>query len=318
MKYFIAGGLGFIGSTLAHRLIEKEDCQLVLYDNMSNGIFDEMHYFGGNIYGAKEVIADIKDKEILVDAMKGCDVVYHFASNADISKAMSDPTIDFWEGTYLTQCILEAMRINDIKKIIYASGSGIYGDHKYVYIKEFDSFNPVTSTYGASKLAGEALICAYSNMFDIQARIYRFANVVGGNQTHGIASDLIKKIAKNPSCIDVLGNGEQLKSYVYVQDIIDGIFATEGGDKKIDIFNISSENQASVKEIVDIVLEETGMKGITTVIYGDTPGGWKGDIPIVLLDSSRIRRTGWKAKYSSKEAIRKTVKEILKNNGNVV
>lgn len=310
MKYFIAGGLGFIGSSIAHRLLEKEDCEIVIYDNMSNGILEELRYFG-DIVGVKIVIADIKDSESLRHAMKGCDVVYHFASNADISKAMIDPTIDFWEGTYLTQCILEAMRINGIKKIIYASGSGIYGDYKYSYIREFESLRPVKSTYGASKLAGEALICAYSNMFDIQARIYRFANVVGGNQTHGVVSDLIEKIRRNPVEIEVLGNGEQLKSYVYVQDIIDGIFMTEGSDKDIEIYNISSENQVSVKEIVDIVLEESGMRGITSIRYGDTVGGWKGDIPIVLLDSSKIRSTGWRAKYSSREAIRKTAKEIL-------
>lgn len=309
-RYFIAGGAGFIGSTLARRLVEREDCEIVIYDNLSSGdIFYIKDLY--DVYGARIVIADIKDDSLLLEHMSGCDVVYHFASNADISKAMTDPTIDFWEGTYLTQCILEAMRIHKVKKIRYASGSGIYGDHKYAYIREFESFHPVTSTYGASKLAGEALICAYCNMFDMEAKIYRFANVVGGNQTHGIISDLINKLKNNPAILEVLGNGEQLKSYIYVNDIIEGIFATENIDKDIDIYNISTETQASVKEIVDIVLEETGMKGLTAVKYGDTAGGWKGDIPIVLLDSGKIRSTGWRAKYSSKEAIKKTVKEIL-------
>lgn len=309
-RYFIAGGAGFIGSTLARRLVEREDCEIVVYDNLSSGdIFYVKDLY--DVYGARIVIGDIKDDSLLLKHMADCDVVYHFASNADISKAMTDPTIDFWEGTYLTQCILEAMRIHKIKKIRYASGSGIYGDHKYAYIREFESFNPVTSTYGASKLAGEALICAYCNMFDMEAKIYRFANVVGKNQTHGVIIDLIDKIRKNPSYIEVLGNGEQLKSYIYVDDIIDGIFTTEKVDKKIDIYNISCETQASVKEIVNIVLEETGMKGITFVKYGNTTGGWKGDIPVVLLDSGKIRSMGWRAKYSSKEAIIKAVKEIL-------
>lgn len=309
-RYFIAGGAGFIGSTLAHRLLEKEDCELVIYDNLSSG---NIFYIKDlqDVIGVKIVIGDIKDLELLTSSMKGCDVVYHFASNADISKAITDPTIDFWEGTYLTQNILEAMRINKIKKIVYASGSGIYGDHGNFSIKERTPFRPVTSTYGASKLAGESLICAYSHMFDMQARIYRFANVVGGNQTHGIVSDFIVKLKNNPVVLEVLGDGGQLKSYVYVDDILNGIFLTEGGNKKIEIFNISSETQITVKEIVDIVLEEAGIKDSTIVKYGDTPGGWKGDIPVVLLDATKIRCKGWKPTYSSKEAIRKTAKEIL-------
>jgi len=311
MKYFIAGGAGFIGSTLVHKLLKREpDAKIVIYDNLSNGRLKYITDLNSNP-NVEFVLGDIKDLKYLTIAMRDCDVVYHFASNADISKAMTDPTIDFWEGTYLTQNILEAMRINGIKKIIYASGSGVYGDYGYVRIPENTHFKPVTSTYGASKLAGESLMYAYSNMFDIEVRTYRFANVVGGNQTHGIVSDLIDKLIKNPNELHVLGNGEQLKSYVYVDDILEGIFLTQNIGKKIEIYNISYETSVSVKEIVEIVLEEAGVKGLTIVEYGDTPGGWKGDIPVVLLDSFKIKQAGWQPKYSSKEAIRKTAREIL-------
>jgi len=198
MKYFIAGGAGFIGSTLVHKLLEKEpDAKIIIYDNLSTGRLSYIKDLNSNL-NVEFILGNIRDLQFLTESMKGCDVVYHFASNADISKAMTDPTIDFWEGTYLTQNILEAMRINGIKKIIYASGSGIYGDHGHFKIKERTPLRPVTSTYGASKLAGESLICAYSHMFDIQYRIYRFANVVGGNQTHGVVSDFIIRLKKNP------------------------------------------------------------------------------------------------------------------------
>jgi UDP-glucose 4-epimerase len=311
MKYFISGGAGFIGSTLAHKLLKREpDAKIVIYDNLSNGRLKYITDLNSNP-NVEFVLGDIKDLKYLTIAMRDCDVVYHFASNADISKAMTDPTIDFWEGTYLTQNILEAMRVNGIKKIIYASGSGVYGDYGYIRIPENTHFKPVTSTYGASKLAGESLMYAYSNMFDIEVRTYRFANVVGGNQTHGIVSDLIDKLIKNPNELHVLGNWEQLKSYVYVDDILEGIFLTQNIGKKIEIYNISYETSVSVKEIVEIVLEEAGVKGLTIVEYGDTPGGWKGDIPVVLLDSFKIKQAGWQPKYSSKEAIRKTAREIL-------
>lgn len=313
-KYFLAGGAGFIGSTLAHKLLEREpDCKIVIYDNFSVGkyeyIEDISHNKNVEIYNA-----DIKDLNFLTLCMRDSDIVYHFASNADIAKAMVDPTIDFWEGTYLTQNILEAMRKNNIKKIIYASGSGVYGDYGYNKIKEEDPFLPVTSSYGASKQAGEALIAAYCHMFDMQAIIYRFANVVGKNQTHGIVSDFIEKVSKKLGFLQILGDGTQLKCYVHVDDIIGAILTSEKWDKKIEYYNVSSGTYMFVDEIADIILEEMGLKG--TIIKAHTRqsgGGWKGDIPVVFLNSRKIRGTGWKPKYSSIEAIRKAAKEILEN-----
>jgi len=310
-KYFIAGGAGFIGSTLVHRILEREpDSKIIVYDNFSSGtraLLDNIKMK----QRLKIIDGDIKNLEFLTHSMCGCDVVYHFASNADISKAMSDPTIDFWEGTFLTQNILEAMRINKIKKIIYASGSGVYGDKDFETLTESSSPLLPTSPYGASKLAGEALISAYSHLFDIKARIYRFANVIGGNQTHGIISDLIYKLKKNSGELKVLGNGKQSKTYVYVLDILNAIALTCGGEEMYCCYNVSTESNILVQDIVKLILEGMDLEEKTNVLYGDTLGGWKGDVPIVFLSAEKIRKKGWKYIYNSEEAVIKTIKEIL-------
>jgi len=311
VKYFIAGGAGFIGSELAHKILERGDgSKVVIYDNFSTGKKEFLADIMGNP-NLEITIGDIKNIEFLTFTMHGCDAVYHFASNADISKAMSDPTIDFWEGTYLTQNILEAMRINKIKKIVYASGSGVYGNHLFESITEDTSPMLPNSTYGASKMAGEALISAYCNMFDMKARVYRFANVIGKNQTHGVISDLITKLKKNPKKLTVLGSGRQSKTYMHVSDILNAIYLTEGGDKEYEYYNVSSETNIDVKNIVHIILEEMNLAGKTKIIYGDTDAGWKGDIPFVYMNADKLTAEGWHYVYASRQAVRKTIKDIL-------
>jgi UDP-glucose 4-epimerase len=305
-NYFIAGGCGFIGSSIIHKLLKKEkDCKIICYDNLSTGkswYLDDVAKDGR----LKIIIGDIQDLNLLTRWMKGSDFVYHFASNADIAKAVSDPSIDFWQGTYLTQNILEAMRLNNVKKLVYASGSGIYGD--LGYYKATEDYSPMlpTSPYAASKLAGEALISAYSNMFGIRAGIYRFANVVGKYQTHGCAYDFINKLIENPNKLTVMGDGSQSKCYVHVEDILNGIEATQGG-----IYNIATDTNIAVKEIAEIAVGEMGLTNKTEILYGTEPRGWRGDVPIVRLDSSKLQSCGWKAQYTSEEAIRKSVKEML-------
>ena len=180
-KYFIAGGAGFIGSHLCKKILTDEpQAEVTVYDNFTSGKMWHLEEIEDKILIVK---ADIKEKDKLASAVKGADVVYHFASNPDISKAMTQPDIDFWEGTYLTNNILEAMRISGVKNLIYASGSGVYGDTGFLETAEDYSPQLPISTYGASKLSCEALICSYCYMFDMNAAAFRFANVVGPNQT---------------------------------------------------------------------------------------------------------------------------------------
>jgi len=249
--------------------------------------------------------------------MKGSEVVIHFAANPDIAKAVKQPDIDFWEGTYLTQNILEAMRINNVSTILYTSGSGVYGDMPNIEFSE--NYGPCfpISTYGASKLACEVLISSYAYMFGIQGRAFRFANVVGAKQTHGVGYDFMRRLKINPKELQILGDGTQTKSYIHVSDVISAmmfIFKNKTKDP-FDVFNVATEDYITVNQITeeccklyniqmyDIHLDYTG---------GDR--GWKGDVPKILFDTNKIRSLGWKNQHSSLEAIRLSLESLLDEN----
>jgi len=309
-NYFVAGGAGFIGSHIVHRLLREPDARVTVYDNFSSG--QEWHL--ADVRNDPRLVVvrnDIKDLKTLSDAMTGHETVFHFASNPDIAKAMTQPDIDFWEGTYLTQNIVEAMRINNVKKIIYASGSGIYGETGYREVAEDHAPLLPISTYGASKLAGEALICSYCHMFDMTGRAYRFANVVGPRQTHGVAYDFIRKLRKDPARLPILGDGSQSKSYIFVDDIIDAILLSDRlSPEKFDYFNVATGDYITVKEIADIVVEEMGLANVKYEFTGGDRG-WKGDVPIVRFNLSKIWSLGWHSKLNTRSAIRESIIEML-------
>ncbi len=313
MRIFVAGGAGFIGSNLVKVILgEDRDISVVVYDNFSSG--EKSHFEDIREAGNLTIIeADIKDLARLTHAMKGADIVYHFASNPDISKALIDPQIDFREGTLLTNNIVEAMRLNNIKKLLYASGSGVYGEAGEAGLSEdYPSSQPI-STYGASKIAGEVLICAYCHMFEMSAVAFRFANVVGPNQTHGVGYDFINKLRNNPRELLILGDGTQSKSYIYITDAVNAMRLIE---KNFSLgyacYNIATNDYITVKEIADMAVEAMGLKDVT---YRYTGGdrGWRGDVPIVRLDSDKIRKLGWTNEYSSKEAMHRSVTLMLED-----
>lgn len=242
--------------------------------------------------------------------MKGMDIVYSLASNPDIAKAVYQPDIDFWEGTYLINNVLEAMRVNNVKKLIYASGSGVYGDvGETVTDEDFSPMLP-SSTYGASKLACEALICSYCKMFDMNAAVFRFANVVGSNQTHGVGYDFIRKLGKNPQVLEILGDGKQSKSYIYVDDIVDALRIVEKNALSgYGYYNVATLDHITVTEIADITVGVMGLKNVRYVYTGGSRG-WKGDVPVVRLDSRKIRKLGWGNTYTTRQAMEISVKSM--------
>jgi UDP-glucose 4-epimerase len=242
-------------------------------------------------------------------AMAGCDTVFHLAANPDIAKAVTQPDIDFWEGTYLAQNVLEAMRVNGVGRILYASGSGVYGENAAVAFSEgYGPCFPI-STYGASKLACEALISAYCHMFGMEGRAFRIANIVGPRQTHGVGYDFVRRLRADPTRLRLLGDGSQSKSYIHVDDVLSAIFTVaEKCDGCFDVFNVATDDYITVKEIADIAVAVAGIDP-SGVQYEFTGGdrGWKGDVPIVRFDASRMKAFGWRAARSSREAVRDAI-----------
>ena len=204
-RVFISGGAGFIGGHLVDRLLTRAEAETVaVYDNFSSGQRWHLTPHGAD-RRLRVIEGDIKELSRLTEAMAGCDVVFHLAANPDIAKAISQPDIDFWEGTYLTQNVLEAMRANGVKRIFYTSGSGVYGENPQVrFTEDYGPCFPI-STYGASKLACEALICSYCHMFGIKGIAFRFANVVGPRQTHGVGYDFVRRLQQDPTRLRILG-----------------------------------------------------------------------------------------------------------------
>lgn len=310
MKYMIIGGAGFIGSHVTKKLfIEEPNAQIYVYDNLSSGKEEHLQEIldKKNLHIIKK---DIKDLVSLTQALKGIDIVYSLASNPDISKSISQPDIDFWEGTYLINNVLEAMRKNNVKNLIYASGSGVYGDVGATVTDE--DFSPMlpSSTYGASKLACEALICSYCKMFDMNAGAFRFANVVGPNQTHGVGYDFLNRLSENPKQLKILGNGKQSKSYIYIDDIVNALRTVE---KKAlygyNYYNVATLDHITVTEIADTAVTIMGLQNVE-YFYTGGDRGWKGDVPIVRLNSQKIRNLGWNNQYTTQEAIEKSIKSM--------
>jgi len=306
---FVSGGAGFIGSHLVRFLLNRKETQrVVIFDNFSSG---QTSYLEGLFGNPKLVVTrgDLKDLPSVTAAMEGCDTVFHLAANPDIAKAVRQPDIDFWEGTYLAQNVLEAMRVNGVRQILYTSGSGVYGENAAVAFPE--SYGPCLpiSTYGASKLACEALISAYCHMFDMEGRAFRFANVVGPRQTHGVGYDFVRRLKEDPSRLRILGDGTQSKSYIHVEDVLAAIFtAAEKSPARFDVFNAATDDYITVREIADIAVAVTELAP-STVTYEFTGGdrGWKGDVPIVRFDVAKLKALGWQARRTSAQAVRDSI-----------
>lgn len=311
--YFIIGGTGFIGSHLTDRLLSDPRTEIVtLYDNFTSG--REWHYEHHLGDARLRVIrGDVKDTERLTGAMKGHGTVFHLASNPDIARAATEPDIDFREGTYLTHCVLEAMRISGARTILYPSGSGVYGELGETETDEdFGPLIPI-STYGASKLAGEALISAYCHMFDFVGRVFRFGNVVGSRQTHGVGFDFLRQLVKDPRRLRILGDGTQSKSYIHVSDVLNAVFiAKERSTQRFAIYNVATGDYVTVREIANVAVQCAGIAP-ERVQFEFTGGdrGWKGDVPVMRLNTRRIRDLGWVCRMQTREALRSAMTAML-------
>ncbi len=307
MKVFVTGGTGFIGSKLVDKLLARGDF-VTAYDNLSSG---KEEFVGAhkNNPDFRFVKADMLDFAALKESMEGHEIVFHLAANADIRYGTEHPRHDLEQNLLATYNVLEAMRQNGIKKLVFSSTSAVFGSPETIPTPE--NYGPVlpASLYGASKLACEAFISAYSNLYNIQAWVFRFANVIGKRVTHGILYDFLTKLKNNPKELEILGDGEQEKSYLYDEDCVDAMLhVIEHTNSRIGIFNIGSADQIKVKKIAKIICDEFGVN--PEVRFTGGPVGWKGDVPKMQLDTRKINALGWKPKYNSEEAVRLSVKGL--------
>jgi len=310
MKILITGGAGFIGSHLADFLISKEN-KIVAVDNLLLGRKDNIAHLMDNMNFKfiKEDLLNINElKEIFQE--NDFDVVFHLTANSDIQNSAKNPQIDLNNTFMTTWNTLECCRLFNVNKFVFASSSAIYGNVTKELIEDFGPLFPI-SYYGAGKVASEAFVSVYAYMNDIQAWIIRFPNVVGERATHGVIYDFIKKLKNNPKELEILGDGSQKKPYLYVKDLVEAMFFIyQRAKDRLNCFNVSAEDQTAVSEIAKIVCEEIGLRNVKLKYTGGNIG-WKGDVPQFKYNLNKIHQLGWKAKYSSTEAVRIAIRRIL-------
>ena len=309
MNAFITGGAGFIGSHLVDSLLRNHD-SVTVYDNLSSGqkSFLQQHF---NNKDFTFVHADLLNLKKLTKTLQGHDVVFHLAANPHVRLGETQTDLDLQQGIIATYNVLEAMRQNDIKKIVFSSSSVVYGETTEPTLPETYGPTLPISMYGAGKLGAEGLISAFCGTFDFQAWMYRFANVVGARGTHGVIVDFIEKLKKTPHELEILGDGRQCKPYLYVSDCVDGIlYGYTHANQKMNLFNLSCDTTTTVTRIAEMVTQEMGL---TNVAFKYTGGirGWKGDVPRFQLDAAKMNNLGWNATLSSDEAVRKAIKDVL-------
>jgi len=309
-KAFVTGAAGFIGSNLVDRLLAA-GFSVTGFDNFSTGLRE---FLAGALKHPEFKLAegDILDVPALTAAMAGCDIVFHLSANADVRFGLEHPRKDLEQNTIATFNVLEAMRGNGIRDIVFSSTGSIYGEAEIIPTPETAPFPIQTSLYGASKLACEGLIMAYCEGYDLRAWIFRFVSILGERYTHGHVFDFYRKLLADPTRLDVLGDGKQQKSYLYVQDCCDAIlFALERPQQKIHIYNLGTSEYCRVNDSIGWI---TGYLGVTpTLAYSGGSRGWVGDNKFIFLDTARIATLGWKPKLTIREGIIRTVDWLTQN-----
>jgi len=307
---FVTGAAGFIGSNLADRLLRAAH-RVVGYDNFSTGQRKFIEAAQANDHFTL-VKGDVLDLNRLTAAMRDCDFVFHLAGNADVRFGTEHPRKDLEQNTIATFNVLEAMRVNGVRRIAFASTGSIYGEPTIHPTPETAPFPVQTSLYGASKLAGEGLIQAYCEGFGFQGYIFRFVSILGERYSHGHVFDFYQRLRANPNELRVLGNGRQRKSYLYIEDCLDAMLTTiEKAQDTVNIFNLGTEEYCQVTDSIGWITSHLGI--VPTLDYTGGERGWIGDSPFILLDTSKIRALGWIPKLSIRDGIIRTLDYLREN-----
>ncbi len=309
-KIIVTGGAGFIGSHLVDKLLSNGN-QVTVIDNLSSG---RMEFLGTHTTDKnfKFIKTDLLDLENLKKTIKGSDMIFHLAANPDVRLGAENTRIHLEQNIITTYNLLEAMRINKQKNIAFTSTSTVYGEASIIPTPE--NYGPLIpiSLYGASKLACEALITSYCHTFDMKSWIFRFANIVGPRGTHGIIIDFINKLRKDPQALEILGDGQQRKSYLHISDCVDAmLFAVKNSHDMANIFNIGSNDTINSSQIGESIVTEMNLKNVVFSYTGGTRG-WKGDVPRMLLSIEKLQELGWKPTHNSKSSVVAAARSLLK------
>jgi UDP-glucose 4-epimerase len=310
LKILVTGAAGFIASNLIPRLLERGD-EVAGVDNFFLGKRAYVHKHPNFEFHQFDLL-ELDRVIALIEGFRP-DRIWHLAANSDISYGTKYTDFDLKGGTLVTYNVLEAMRRTDVKEIVFSSSGAVYGEPTVMPTPE--DYGPILpiSLYAASKVACETLITAFAHNYDMTAWIYRFGNIVGPNPTHGVIHDFVLRLREEPTRLVVLGDGTQAKPYVYVEDCLDGMeFGIEHAKQHVNVHNLAVDDQTSVREITDWTIEAMGIdRSSIDVQYGDSPRGWRGDVPQVKLDTRRMTALGWRPKLSSHESVRRTIQETV-------
>lgn len=310
----ITGGAGFIGSHLTENLIEN-GYRVIVYDDFSSGKKNNLSAII-NEKKLRIVNDDLSRPSKLKQSLKDVKTIFHCASYPEVRTGFADPVTAFKKNVLTTFNLLEGIRRANVEKILFASSSVIYGEPRIIPTPE--TYGPLLpiSQYGGSKLACEGLIASYCYNYGVEGIIVRLANVIGVRSNHGIIFDFIKKLKKNNKHLKYLGNGKQTKSYLYIKDCISGLlFCLQNYSNNVDIFNLGNDDRIDVVSIAKIVCKNMNLKNTRIVPSGGTRDGrgWIGDVKLMQLDVSKLRKLGWKPKYSSRKAVDLASKELIKS-----
>jgi len=300
MKVAVTGGAGFIGSHLVDRLIE-EDNEVLIIDTLLSG--------SNTNTKAKFLKKDIRD-ELSAD-LEGIETVFHFAADPDVRSSSTNPQKSFDLNVNGTFILLESCRKADVKRMIFASTSTVYGETATMPTPEDHPCRPI-SNYGASKLACEGYLSSYSASYGIKGTSLRLANIFGERSTHGVMYDFFHKLKKNPNELEILGDGKQGKSYLHVLDTVSAVLtAWKKQELQYDVFNVGSKEQKTVNEIAQLMCKL--MDATPKFEYTGTTRGWVGDVKLMLLDTSKIEKLGWKQEISFEESLKAYLKWLRSN-----
>lgn len=307
----VTGGAGFIGSHLVDKLVEMGYKVRVL-DNLSSGTIENIKpHVSRKVI--EFILGDLKNIDLVKKVVEDVDTVFHLAANPEVRVSTTNPDIHFNENIVATFNLLESMRIKDVKSMVFASSSSVYGEPERLPVTEEDPLKPV-SVYGASKAACEVLMHAYSKLYGLKVIALRYANIIGPRLRHGVIYDLLIKLSKNKETLEVLGDGTQTRSYLHISDAVEATITTWlKSVEKFEVYNVGNIDWITVKDIVEIIITELGLKNTTRVMYRPILHGvgWPGDVKKILLDVTKLINTGWRPTMGSREAVVSTVRSLV-------